>query len=170
MDCQACIDSLTAFLDDELSAPEREVLETHLTQCRPCRQEHESFLDSYQWVDQLTSLEMDSAGWTRVHSEITHLPTDKPSWFSPFQFLFGSRWIPVAAGTLGVAILSFFFLGGPKAEMQHEFQVYLEQREQMVIRRTPLPSQKGMREITTDLPNPFTVSYDSSQSNPFKME
>jgi hypothetical protein len=121
-------------------------------------------------VDHLTSLEVDSTGWTRIHSEITHPQTDKPSWFSPFQFLFGSRWIPVAVGTLGVAILSFFFLGGPKAEMQHEFQVYLEQREQMVIRRTPLPSQEGMREITTDLPNPFTVSYDSSQSNPFKME
>ena len=70
MDCQACIDSLTAFLDDELSAPEREVLETHLTRCRPCRQEHESLLDSYQWVDQLTSLEVDSTGWTRIHSEI----------------------------------------------------------------------------------------------------
>ncbi len=170
MDCQACIDSLTAFLDDELSAPEKEVLQTHLTQCRPCRQEHESLLDSYQWVDQLTDLEMDSTGWTRIHSEITHLAPGKPAWVSPFQFLFGSRWIPVAAGTLGVAILSFFFLAGPKAEMQDEFQVYLEQREQMVIRRPPPSPLEGIREITTDLPNPFTVSYDSSQSNPFTQE
>ena len=58
----------------------------------------------------------------------------------------------------------------PKAEMQHEFQVYLEQREQLVIRRTPFPPQEGIREITTDLPNPFTVSTDTSQSNPFTLE
>ncbi len=170
MDCQACIESLTAFVDDELSAKKKEALETHLTQCRPCRQEHESLLDSYQLVDQLSYLEMDPALWTQIHSEITRLPTDKPSWFSPFQFFFGIRWIPITAGTLGIAILSFFFLNDSKVEMQQEFQVYLEQREQMELRPTPLPSQEGMREITTDLPNPFTVNYDSNQRNPFALE
>ena len=54
--------------------------------------------------------------------------------------------------------------------MQQEFQVYLEQRAQVELRRTPLDPQEGMREITTDLPNPFTISYDSTQRNPFTLE
>ena len=170
MDCPTCIESLTAFEDGELSAPDKEALETHLTQCRPCRQEQESLRDSYQLVDQLSYLEMAPDLWTRVHSEITLLPTDQASWFSPFQSIFGVRWIPITAGTLGIAILSFFFLSDPKVEIQQEFQVYLEEREHMVLRSTPPPLQEGMREITTDLPNPFTVSYDSSQKNPFAME
>ena len=170
MDCQACIESLTAFVDDELSAGEKEKLETHLTQCQPCRQEHESFLDSYQLVDQLTYLETDPALWTQIRSEITHLPADKPSWLSPLQSFFSIRWIPVTAGTFGVVILSFFFLSDPKVEMQQEFQVYLEQRAQMVLRPAALPTQEGAGDITTDLPNPFTVSYDNSQRNPFTVE
>lgn len=170
MDCHACSESLTAFVDDELSAKEKEALETHLTQCRACRQEHESLLDSSQLLDQLSYLEMDPSIWRKIHSEITRLPTDKPSWFSPFQSFFGRRWIPVTAGTLGIAIISFFFLSDPNVEMQQEFQVYLEQRAQVELRRTPLDPQEGMREITTDLPNPFTISYDSSQRNPFTLE
>lgn len=170
MDCQVCSESLTAFIDDELSAQEKEALETHLIQCRPCRQKHDSLLDSYQLVNQLSYLEVDPALWAQIYSKITHLPTDQPSWFSPFQSFVRIRWIPVTAGTFGIVILSFFFLNAPKVEMQKEFQVYLEQRQQMVLRRTPLPPQEGIREITTDLPNPFTASYDSSQRNPFTTE
>ncbi len=169
MDCQACIDSLTAFVDDELSAGEREQLETHLTQCRPCRQEHESFLDSYQLVDQLTSLEMDPSLWTQIRSEIT-LSAAPPSWLSSLQSFFSIRWIPVTTGTLGVVGLSFFFLSDPEVEMRQKFQVYLEQRTQMVLRPAEFPRQEGAGELTTDLPNPFTVSYDSSQRNPFTVE
>ena len=169
MDCRTCSESLTAFVDDELSVRDKESLETHLTQCRPCREEHESLLDSYQLVDQLSYLETDPALWTRIHSEITHLPTDKPSWFSPFQSFFSVRWIPITAGALGIALLSFFFLNDSKVEMQQEFQVYLEEREQMVLQRPPLSPQEGIRAITTDFPNPFTVSYDS-QRNPFALE
>jgi hypothetical protein len=170
MDCQACNELLTALVDDELSAPEKKALETHLIQCRPCRQEQESLLDSYHLVDQLSYLEMDPALWTGIHSRITHLPANKPAWFSPFQSFFGIHWIPVTAGTLGVFILSFFFLSDPQVDVQQEFQVYLEEREQMVLRPTPLPPQEGMREIRTGFPNPFTVSYDSSQRNPFVRE
>ena len=172
MDCQVCSESLTAFVDDELTAKEKEALETHLTQCRACRQEHELLLSSSQLLDQLSYLEVDPALWKKIYSEITRLPTDQPSWFSPFQSFVRIRWIPVTAGTFGIVILSFFFLNAPKVEMQQEFQIYLEQRQQMVLRRTPLPPlvQEGIREITTDLPNPFTASYDSSQRNPFTTE
>jgi len=170
MDCRACNESLTAFVDHELGAPEREALETHLTQCRPCRQEHESLLGSSQLLDQLSSLEMDPSLWKQIHSEITRLPTDQPSWLSPLQSFFGFRWIPVAAGALGAVILSFFLMSDPNVETQQEFQVYLEEREQVDLRRTAVPPQEGMREITTALPNPFTVSFDSSQRNPFTLE
>ncbi|MEE8350035.1 MAG: zf-HC2 domain-containing protein [Acidobacteriota bacterium] len=170
MDCQTFIESLTAFVDGELGAREREALESHLSRCRPCRQEQESLLHSYQLVDQLSSLEMDAGSWTRIHSEITQLPTAPPSWFTSLQSFFGSRWIPVTVGALGAASLSIFFLRDPTIEIQKEFQVYLEEREEMVLGRSPQPPQEVIREITTTLPNPFTVSYDNSQRNPFAPE
>ena len=42
MDCPACSEGLTAFLDGELAPSDRELVQQHLEACPQCSQEFES--------------------------------------------------------------------------------------------------------------------------------
>ena len=170
MDCRACTDSLTALIDGELSAGQKKEVEDHFSQCGRCHEEYQSLLDSYQWVDQLSSLEPTPALWGKIHSEIIDLSTGTPPWLFALQSFFTTRWVPIAAGTLGIVILSALFLSQRNLETQQAFQAYLQHREQIEFLHVRHSHNEGMREVTAVLPNPFVVSVSSDQRNPFALE
>ncbi len=170
MECLTCTESLTAFMDGELSPDQTKKVEIHFTQCTPCHDNYQSLLHSYQLVKQVGLLELDPDLWTRIHSEITDASPSESTWLASLRSLFAIRWVPIAAGTLGVVFLSLFLVNQPKTEIQQAFREYVREREQLEVPRVRLSQNASSLELRTAYPNPFIVQDRIPQENPFKLE
>ncbi len=171
MECLTCTESLTAFMDGELSPDQAKKVEIHFTQCTPCHDDYQSLLHTFQLVEQVGLLELDPDLWTRIHSEITDLSPAESTWLASLRSLFGIRWVPIAAGTLGVVFLSLFFVNQPKPEVQQKaFHEWFTEREQLEVPRVRVSPNASSLEVRTAYPNPFIVQVRRSQENPFKLE
>ncbi len=170
MDCLTCTESLTAFMDGELSPDQARKVEIHFTQCTPCYDDYQSLLHTYQLVEQVGLLDLDPDLWTRIHSEITDVSPSESTWLASLRSLFGIRWVPIAAGTLGVAFLSLFLINQPDPEVQQAFREYVREREQLEVPRVRVSQNASSLELRTAYPNPFVVHVRGPQDNPFKLE
>ncbi|MCH7802526.1 MAG: zf-HC2 domain-containing protein [Acidobacteria bacterium] len=170
MECLTCTESLTAFMDGELSPAQAKKVESHFTQCTLCHDDYQSLLHTYQLVEQVGLLELDPNLWTRIHSEITDLSPSESTWLASLRSLFGIRWVPIAAGTLGVVFLSLFFVNQPNPEIQDAFDEYVREREQLELPRVRVSQNASSLELRIAYPNPFIVSDNRPQENPFKLE
>lgn len=170
MECLTCTESLTAFMDGELSPDQAKKVESHFTQCTPCHDDYRSLLHTYQLVEQVDLLELNPDLWTRIHSEITDLSPSESTWLSSLRSLFGIRWVPIAAGTLGVVFLSLFFVNQPNQEVQQAFLEYVREREQLAVPQVRVSQNASSMELSTAYPNPFIVHNPRPQENPFKLE
>ncbi len=170
MECLTCTKSLTAFMDGELSPDQARKVEIHFTQCTPCHDDYQSLLHTFQLVEQVGLLELNPDLWTRIHSEITDLSPSESTWFASFRSLFAVRWVPIAAGTLGVVVLSLFFVNQPNTEIQQEFREYVREREQLELPRVRVSQNASSLELRTAYPNPFIVHDRMVQENPFTLE
>ncbi len=170
MECLTCTESLTAFMDGELSPDQANKVEVHFTQCTPCQDDYQSLLHTYQLVEQVDLLELDPDLWTRIHSEITDVSPSESTWPASLRSLFSIRWVPIAAGTLGVVFLSLFFVNQPNPEVQQAFREYVREREQLDLPRVRVSQNASSLELSIAYPNPFIVSDNRPQENPFKLE
>jgi len=170
MECLTCTESLTAFMDGELSPDHAKKVESHFAQCTPCHDDYQSLLHTYQLVEQVGLLELDPDLWTRIHSEITDVSPSESTWLANLRSLFVIRWVPIAAGTLGVVFLSLFFVNQPNQEVQQAFREYVREREQLEIPRVRVSQNASSLELRTAYPNPFIVHVRGPQKNPFKLE
>ncbi len=170
MECLTCTESLTAFMDGELSPDQAKKVEIHFTQCTPCHDDYQSLLHTFQLVEQVGLLELDPDLWTRIHSEITDVSPSESTWLANLRSLFGIRWVPIAAGTLGVVFLSLFFVNQPNQEVQQAFLEYVREREQMAVPQVRVSQNASSLELSTAYPNPFIVHHPRPQENPFKLE
>ena len=170
MECLTCTESLTAFMDGELSPDQAKKVESHFTQCTPCHDDYRSLLHTYQLVEQVDLLELNPDLWTRIHSEITDLSPSESTWLASLRSLFGIRWVPIAAGTLGVVFLSLFFVNQPNPGVQQAFLEYVREREQLAVPQVRVSQNASSMELSTAYPNPFIVHNPRPQENPFKLE
>jgi len=170
MECLTCTESLTAFMDGELSPDQAKKVEIHFTQCTPCHDDYQSLLHTFQLVEQVDLLELNPDLWTRIHSEITDVSPSEFTWLANLRSLFGIRWVPIAAGTLGVVFLSLFFVNQPNQEVQQAFLEYVREREQLAVPHVRVSQNASSLELSTAYPNPFIVHNPRPQENPFKLE
>ncbi len=171
MECLTCTESLTAFMDGELSPDHAKKVESHFVQCTPCHDDYQSLLHTYQLVEQVGLLELDPDLWTRIHSEITDVSPSESTWLANLRSLFVIRWVPIAAGTLGVVFLSLFFVNQPNPEVQQKaFDEWFTERVQLEVPRVRVSQNASSLELRTAYPNPFIVQVHRSQENPFKLE
>jgi anti-sigma factor RsiW len=157
-------------MDGELSPDQTKKVEIHFTQCTPCHDNYQSLLHSYQLVKQVGLLELNPDLWTRIHSEISEVRPSQPGWLENLRSLFGVRWVPVAAGMLGVVVLSLFFVNQPNLETQQAFRQYLQERKQSERSRTSISQNSSNLDLRIAYPNPFVVQDRRPQGNPFKLE
>jgi hypothetical protein len=157
-------------MDGELSPDLAKNVEIHVTQCTPCHDDYQSLLHTYQLVEQVGLLDLDPDLWTRIHSEITDVSPSESTWLASLRSLFGIRWVPIAAGTLGVAFLSLFLINQPDPEVQQAFREYVREREQLEVPRVRVSQNASSLELRTAYPNPFIVDDRRPQENPFKLE
>ncbi len=170
MECLTCTKSLTAFMDGELSPDQARIVELHFTQCTPCHDDYHSLLHTYQLVEQVGLLELDPDLWTRIHSEITDVSPSESTWLASLRSFFAIRWVPIAAGTLGVVFLSLFFVTQSNTEIQQAFREYVREREQSDVPRVRVSQNASSLELRTAYPNPFIVHDRRPQENPFTLE
>ncbi len=170
MECLTCTESLTAFMDGELSPDQARKVELHFTQCTPCHDDYQSHLHTYELVEQVGLLELDPDLWTRIHSEITNLSLSESTWLASLRSLLAVRWVPIAAGTLGMVFLSLFFVNQSNTEIQQAFREYVREREQLELPRVSVSQNASSLELRTAYPNPFVVHDRRPQENPFKLE
>ena len=170
MECLTCTESLTAFMDGELSPDQAKKVEIHFTQCTPCHDDCQSLLHTFQLVEQVDLLELNPDLWTRIHSELTDVSPSEFTWLANLRSLFGIRWVPIAAGTLGVVFLSLFFVNQPNQEVQQAFLEYVREREQLAVPQVRVSQNASSLELSTAYPNPFIVHNPRPQENPFKLE
>ncbi len=169
MECRTCSESLTALMDAELSRDQAKEVEIHLTECAQCHEEYQSLLDSQKWVERIKPLQLNPDLWTRIHSEITDVSTQESNWLLGLRSFLGVRWMPIAAGTLGITFLSLFFVYERNMDMERALQTYLQEREQQEIAEVSVSRNTVSPALQAAYPNPFMVTF-TSQGNPFKVE
>lgn len=173
MECRACSETLTAFLDGELTTHEQSLLEKHLEECTSCHQEYESFLYSYELVDKagVGALEADPALWNRIHSQIIL----SPARIFSFPAVFAGHWLRMAATaaaavTISVGALWYYPSVVEERETERMFQSYVQQRERSEVTHTTILKTQGTAAWHALHANPFADHDHGTFRNPFARE
>lgn len=159
MECRSCIESLTAYLDGELSPGEQESVEKHLALCGPCRQEHESLAYTHRLLDRLPELPLDPSLWNRISSALTPAPAPFLAGFLDLRSQLFRRWVPLTA-MAGAAflLLLVFSLPTPEQDMEGQLWNFVREREQLGQNLDRLRA------------NPFVNRKINLERNPFAAE
>lgn len=70
MNCFTCERHLSAYIDDELSAPSRRELETHLDECPRCRAEFEAHQVAWEVAHQVRAEAAPEGLWEAISSQL----------------------------------------------------------------------------------------------------
>ncbi len=172
MDCPACSEGLTAFLDGELAPSDREFVQQHLEACPQCSQEFESSLYASQLIERLPQIDPDPDLWQGIRSEI-----GGSDWsLSHLHSLLFGRWSPaMAAAGLGALLLGLsFFLPAderPHAEAERLLDSYIQERQSVDRVRTVSFETEREESLYVPLhPNPFAEPRRDLKRNPFAAE
>ncbi|HEY2934778.1 MAG TPA: zf-HC2 domain-containing protein [Acidobacteriota bacterium] len=177
MECLACKDNLTAYLDEELSPEEQESVERHLGQCARCNAEYLSLAESFRLVESaLEELPLSPNIWQHVHAGIA--PTARPErkrWQESLAALFRTPTLAWASTSLGL-----FLLAGSMLVILRSQQVQSPELEALRGRLNVLIDQMEQHERvphnflhTTDDEyyfNPFAPEHRTINVNPFRTE
>lgn len=104
MDCNQCVEDLTAFLDGELSAGDSEKVRSHLGACQSCSEEMHSLRETAAFIESHNHrLEPRVGSWNLVRAQIlAQQPESRRGFWAQHRWRFGLATI---------AILAIFALG-----------------------------------------------------------
>ena len=178
MECPTCSDNLTAYLDAELSDPDREQVEKHLNFCHACTLEFQSLSVAYGWVDRsLDTIGLRPEIWTRIEASLPAraAPAAHGGWQ---RFLAGLGHFPGrgwAASFAAVAILAAVVFLRPMAPAQSdldleglrkELSVMVQEKDRQDTLRHNSPSDAGNDKYGS---NPYAPEQVSLEFNPFHL-
>ncbi|MBI4456006.1 MAG: hypothetical protein HY644_08925 [Acidobacteria bacterium] len=179
MECPACKDNLTAYLDDELIEKDQELMEQHLGHCVPCKAEFESLSRSYQLVtNALEVIEPRAQLWKRIEAAIQPQPQSVPSagWQQIFSSLFRTPLRRFGVASFAIILLASSMLlfqqsdrrSDPQTEaLQQQLNEMIERMDQQEL----LPHNFFLSPTGEEYgSNPFAVHDASLDLNPFQTE
>ncbi len=181
MDCQRCLDDMTAFMDGELAGSAAEEMRDHLKKCPPCQAEYRDLKDSTAMVvEHVGELEPVPEIWNNLRNRIAEMPPPSRS-LSPFHFLVVNRW---AAAVTTVAATMALALGTWSYVQHQQAQSDLESSLSGYVRIRTITERYHSRQLTAadkpsfnmnyfgpnDMRNPFADIRPVSLTNPFKPE
>jgi anti-sigma factor RsiW len=166
MECRICRESLTAFLDSELSTDENEDLERHLKSCPDCQKDYTSHRIAAQLTDQLPSVIPGADLWYRIESQIN--PARPPTVWHNLLSLFRRRWVPVSAlaEAAGIIFILVVLLIPRTNPVEVQFQTFIEEREILQAQHERLFRSPFDRNLTGR--NPFQKLRKINSRNPFQ--
>jgi anti-sigma factor RsiW len=187
MDCERCVEDLTAYLDGELRDSVAKELRLHVEGCPPCAEELSELERSKAFFDSGNrTLDVSPEIWDRVRASIGSMEPPEPS-AGLLSFLILSRWrLPVAGATAAAAVFGAWMMvrhQGERSELNQYMSSYIAARESGQVRLT-LPYAAPVKGTVVGFTsassssgstysdvgdNPFGVKFDSD-TNPFQAE
>lgn len=160
MECRVCSDSLTAFIDDELNPAERAAVQSHLSRCSHCRDEHESLRYCVALTDALELSEINAPSFAAVASRLS--PETGKFW--DFGWLFSPAWATMAAALLLAVSIPFFWdANDPEAHLERQFAQFVEERDRMEALHHGIIAAEPVGWVTY---NPFSVDRGNRETGP----
>jgi len=173
MKCDELINFFSAYLDDEIDADGRRMIEEHLAGCARCRREMEQISQSMKLLSaHLPELEPTPSLWAGIVDRIEAAPaTVHPGFWRSWR-----GWTLAAAA--GLALFGFIATGlwyraqiiFERSDLQLEWQNYAQQRQRVVrqgnpFRQAAAPPANSAAEVSDE--NPFTPYLKVRHRNPF---
>jgi hypothetical protein len=175
MECLTCRDNLTAYLDEELTPQEQNLVDQHLRQCAICSAEFSSLSRSYRLVNQtLRDIEVRPEMWTAVEAAIRPRAALTGSWRDSFVSLFQapSRALAGASVVLilaaGFAVLFQFYQRYSNPGLETYRPQLRTMIEKMDIEERQPHNYLVLPPEDESLSNPFAVQHVSFGRNPFR--
>jgi len=114
MDCNRCVEDLTAYLDGELSPEAFAQVQSHLKTCSSCSEEFRSFQQASDFVaSHVRELSLPLGSWNRVRDRI-EVPKSPAFWSRPFLL----RWRPAVAALACIVVLAVGYLWNQQIQRQ----------------------------------------------------
>jgi hypothetical protein len=179
MKCENLKFNLSLYLDDVLTAAERENLDAHLTRCPLCRQKLDDFRLLRANLKQISRVDIPEnlilSVKNSMRTELKENLKSRSQYFSaPFMEFLQMRVMPYTVGTAASLLLGFsllwILLSGMNAKIEPQNFVQTESftQPQLLIADVRKPNPSGSTEVSpSDLvAERFSVSGESPSVNP----
>lgn len=176
MECQACRDNLTAYLDGELSSGERHLVDQHLRQCAGCSSEFQSLSQSYWMVNKaLEEIDVRPEMWQAIEATIRprSASSSTGSWRDVFASWFLTSKHAMVAGSIGlVLVVASVLVFESRQRLDPSLEALRPQLHSMV-KQMDTEEQKPHNFILSPTEdesksNPFALRHISFERNPFR--
>jgi len=180
MDCEQCVDNLTAFLDGELTPRRSAEIQTHLKECGSCSNEMQALTASADFIDsRIKEIPLKPEIWNNVKAQLSTMEATRPVGLSSFWLW---NWPKAAATVFATAsLLAFGFWGYLRQEesqesLRHYMNEYVTARNTQ-LQNLGIPatlasanSDANGRFQMDQTDNPFAEPIANSYHNPFRSE
>ena len=165
MDCEACRETLSAFLDGELTDREAETVLTHLQGCPECFVEYRSLARFAELTDRLPAHTPGPQLWTRIQ---TRLNEPRDSLLDTFFSSLVRRWAPISLMGLLVAIVLVFSFWPLTTPAEEQFSGFIERRERVFEEQRQILFERELLDRYRQSRNPFSQPVTFVDYNPFE--
>ena len=158
MNCRQCTDSLTAYLDGELSPTDSAQVRSHLEICASCAAELSGFQEAAAFVEShKRDLDISPESWNAVYGRIAR---ERPA--SPFRFFLPKRIEVLATAAIAVALALgyLWYQHDQRRSLEDYISHYVKSRE----------AGFSLQTMNAFISNPFTEAKPASDTNPFRLE
>jgi anti-sigma factor RsiW len=170
MDCEKCVNELTAYLDGELSEPRAREIGLHTQVCRSCSAELQAMKESAAFLDsRVRTVEPRPEMWQNVRARISVLEAPAPS-DGLTGFIEMHRWATVAAGLIAAVALAagaweFISYEQSQKQLRQYMNAYVQERESRDAGASPGKFSPSTGAVPRSPISP--VAFSGDDSNPF---
>ena len=174
MDCEQCIEDMTAFIDGELCAADAERVKSHLGICASCADELRSLKEAAEFIEShRNDLKLRAESWNLVRARISAEDSLSKS-FSPFRYLAFSRFRMAMAGLVLVAGFALGYMQYQqiqKKSLDKYISQYIQEREARRRPQSILANTEANPQVEVPYAdNPFIEVKAAPADNPFRSE
>lgn len=184
MECEQCMDELTAYLDGELSEARAGAVKAHTESCPQCAAELLDLKDAAKFIEsRVHAVEPRPAMWQGIRGRISAM--EAPA-VGLIGFIEMHRWVTAATAlaatfALVIGLWSYVRYEQSQKQLDRYMNTYIQQRETQNASITPAPKVAPEQEAAPGTISPlvYREGYDANpflqidsvpESNPFRVE
>jgi hypothetical protein len=179
MDCERCVDDLTAYLDNELTPRKSEEIRAHLVKCGKCSNELQELAESASYLEtRIKEIPLKPEIWNNVKAQLSTMEAAQPSSFSLYWLWRLPKVTATVLATTSILALGYwgyFNYEQSQESLRYYMNAYVTARNsqlhgpQASLALTSADSKAGGRsQLDTD--NPFVELLSDTYQNPFRSE